>query len=219
VRPLSNSLLLPTVIAIGIHALAGCWWLTRPTPTITRAGAAMHVSLLTVEPSFRSPGSETAAERPDMPAESRPRPEPRSPSPPVARERVASPAVNVAPTEPRTSRGIGESTAPATNGSRWLEAIQPPYLPGEPLIDLRDQGGAALDGQVELHLSIDETGHVVDHRVASNEGLPDEVVQTLQRAFSSYVYVPARRSGVAVASEVTMMIRVREGRAASTDAN
>ena len=94
------------------------------------------------------------------------------------------------------------------------EPLEPAYLAGEPLIKLGDDA-ASLNGSIALHLPIDATGHVVDSRLNSQEGLPESAVAILARAFTGYVYVPARRGGRPVRSDVTMVISVRDGQGVS----
>lgn len=93
------------------------------------------------------------------------------------------------------------------------EPLEPAYLAGEPLIKLGDD--EALNGSIALRLSIDDTGHVVDSRLSAQEGLPESAVSILVRAFTGYVYVPARRGGRPVRSDVTMVIAVRDGHGVS----
>jgi hypothetical protein len=82
-------------------------------------------------------------------------------------------------------------------------------LPGEPLIPLEDED-AMIAGSLSLRLAIDETGHVVRSDIVSREGLSDKAVAVFVKAFSSYDYIPARRGGRAVRSEVTMVVGVQE---------
>ena len=92
-----------------------------------------------------------------------------------------------------------------------LERFEPATLAGEPLIDLSDED-ASVDGSVTLRLSIDETGHVVNATTSVRKGLTDGAVALFLRSFASYEYVPARRGGRSVKSDVTLVVGVWDGK-------
>ena len=89
-------------------------------------------------------------------------------------------------------------------------------LPGEPLIPLEDED-ATIAGSLSLRLTIDETGRVVQSDIVSRQGLSDKAVAVFVKAFSGYDYLPARRGGRAVRSEVTMVVGVKENASESKE--
>jgi hypothetical protein len=90
------------------------------------------------------------------------------------------------------------------------EPFVPASLSGEPIIPLADED-TEVPGSITLKLVIDENGHVTDSEVVTRHGLSNKAVAVFQRAFSGYEYMPARRGGRTVRSEVALVVGVREG--------
>jgi hypothetical protein len=111
---------------------------------------------------------------------------------------------------------VPAAEAPAESRERIYETSELDILPapaGEPLVDLRAYDDVALDGSIELVLSIDPAGHVVEARLAQATGLPQGVIDVLQQSFSTFPYAPGQIAGRPVHSRVTLSIALREGRA------
>ncbi len=210
---------LPTLAAVGLHVSAGAWWLSQ-SGGATAAGQTttltMPVTLVRLEPN-RSGDASPPPLPPALPAVSGPPPVQRAAAlpeqPPArmldtsARDKASAPRASAAP------RPVGAEASGMVFGTS--ETLEPAYLAGEPLIKLGDDE-ASMNGSIALHLSIDDTGHVVDGQLSSQDGLPESAVVILVRAFTGYVYVPARRGGRPVRSDVTMVISVRDGQGVST---
>ena len=200
---------LPTLVAVGLHAGAGGWWLSRSGGA---AGpATVHTTPITLVLLDPRPTAD-ASPPPTRPVVSELSPVQRIPARP---ERTPDTGMRDKAAAPRElARPQADPAQPTSRVSGAPEPLEPAYLAGEPLINLgKDE--ASMNGSIALHLSIDDTGHVVDSQLSSQEGLPEAAVATLVRSFTGYVYVPARRSGRPVRSDVTIVISVRDGQGVS----
>lgn len=208
-RPSLRSMWLAILVAVGLHAVAaGCWLLPSGDGVAGRpATAARAVTLVWSE-------RQRAVDSPATPAQSQA--QVTAPAPPDPRDSSSVPVTGTVARDTRPSRQEALPAPPkpasalgAVPGAAQL--LEPAYLAGEPLINLNEDE-ASIDGSIALRLSIDETGHVVDSRVSSRDGLSDAAVEILVRSFTGYVYVPARRAGRPVPSDVTVIVGVRDGR-------
>ena len=189
--------------ATALHALLGWRLITHWNAAAPGARTVLAISLL-------PPTAPVRRLAPPLPLGN---PEPKAPfvqpEPAPPRHAAVPPAQAASATDAAGPR----ATAQAEHFFRASELTRLPGLRGEPVIDL-GEGSEMLDGSMALQLFIDETGRVVEHRVESNEGLPDAIVEKLTGAFSGYPYVAGQRQGLAVKCQVTLVIAVRQGQAA-----
>lgn len=188
---------LHTVLAISLVPAAG---LARHSTVVPSVDAIPHPTPPVVV--TRSPPN-ALTQRPASPADI-------APAPAIE---VAAPTVGTAVLI-ADSNASADAAAQAEHFFLASELTRLPALPGEPLIDLGEDA-AVLEGSVALQLFIDETGRVVDSQVEGSHGLPAVVSDKLTRAFAGYSYLPGQRDGRPVKSQVTLIIGIRDGQAAT----
>jgi hypothetical protein len=196
-----RSLVWPTLAATLLHASLGWQLFAHWSAAVPGARTVLAISLLPpIAPVERValPPPLADPDRKAMVLQSEPAP--------IQSARTAQAASSIDVVSPRASAQVEHFFAAS-------ELTRLPALPGEPIIDL-GEGSEMLDGSIALQLFIDESGRVVQHRVESNEGLPDAIVDKLTRAFSGYPYIAGQRERLAVKCQVTLVIAVRQGQAA-----
>ena len=218
-RPPIRSLLWPAACAIVVHGLVGWGLSAHWNASLPGAYTVLAISLvppaaLTTKPETTYPADHTwspVAPKADV---EMPLPNPRASRSMSEREPASAPAVAAATERSALSGAAVSVVARAEHFYSAAELTKLPALAGEPLIDLGDDA-SAIGGSVVLQLFIDETGRVVSYRVERSDGLPSAVAEKLWRAFAKYRYIPAERDGQAVKSQVTLVIGVQDGQAAT----
>ena len=228
--PARYPLLWPTVTAVGLHVMVAAWSLGTPTTSTgnPRPTTTTTTTVTTMIVSSAGPASVSAGQQSDGPT-------------PTAVELGASRTADASRSEagsealPRDvvkDRGSGlarldderQTQTPAHNvvdgdlDFHPQHVTRAPYLAGEPIIDLAEDGAEMSDGSLELQLSIDKNGQVTERKVQSMSGLSDRSAVILERTFSGFEFVPAQRNGISVESIVKLTITVQAGQASTTEA-
>lgn len=199
--------------AVALHAVLAGLLFSQVEASPHRAERVWSISLLPTT------GQSTRPLAPDMVTP----PAAATAGTPAVVEPVASsttepplPVAAVGPVSPSEARGVSSSMdrlgeeEPAAYFYSASELTRLPGLPGDPVIDL---GGTSEEvvGNIELRLFIDSKGKVVKKQAEGSSDLPPGIVDAVTRAFVGYPYVPGQRQGIAVNSQVVLIIRVSEG--------
>lgn len=111
------------------------------------------------------------------------------------------------------SSPVRASVAPTDDYLDGATLTEPPWIPGEPVIDLVRLGfrDLSVSGAIRFQLWIDEFGTVVRVQTLSADGVPEALVESVERLFRSYPYHPGTLNGVPVKSRVQIQVRLQAG--------
>jgi hypothetical protein len=117
----------------------------------------------------------------------------------------AAPEASPAPVQPEPDTG------PASRGSASVLRFVPAVVTYEvnPLFPPQLRGKLAKAADVEVRVSLDETGRIVDVQSGGVGGVPPLLMEETIRAVRQWRFGPARFGSVAVRSQVALLFRFR----------
>lgn len=164
---------------------------------------------------MRLPGTEHGVERltyyspggtPAQAASTLQRRKPETPSHTLANSRIARAAVSATLSVPSTLRGTGPAGPSGLGQGNINIALQKFFPPPHPDLSTLPPGTA---GDVIIDATIDPKGNVIDLKLV--RGLSGPINDTVLATVSRWIYTPATRDGVPVASEQELLFHFSRG--------